>query len=45
MGWIVMLAALVTLVIGDSVPSVMSLFITLGAMLVGGIGMYLAFGE
>ena len=45
LGWGTMITAVVILVVSDSVPSIMSLFATLGAMLLGGIGMYLAFGE
>lgn len=45
LGWAIILAALVLLIAGDSVPSIMSLFITLGAMLLGVVGLYLAFDE
>lgn len=45
LGWGIMIVALVILVVGDSVPSIMSLFVTLAAMLIGGIGMYLAFDD
>jgi hypothetical protein len=45
LGWVIMTTAVIILVAGDSVPSVMSLFATLGAMGLGGIGMYLAFQE
>jgi len=39
------MVALVILVVGDSVPSIMSLFATFAAMIIGGIGLYLAFGD
>jgi hypothetical protein len=45
LGWSLMVIALAILVVGDSVPSIMSLFATLAAMLIGGMGMYLAFGD
>jgi hypothetical protein len=45
LGWAIMMIAVVILIVGDSVPSIMSLFVTLGSMLIGGMGMYLAFGE
>jgi hypothetical protein len=45
LGWCLIMVALVILVVGDSVPSIMSLFYTLAAMLIGGVGMYLAFGD
>jgi hypothetical protein len=45
LGWGIMITAVLILVVGDSIPSIMSLFATLSAMFIGGIGMYLAFGE
>jgi hypothetical protein len=45
LGWGIMITAVVILIVGDSFASVMSLFATLGAMVLGGIGMYLAFQE
>jgi len=40
-----MMFAVIVQIIGDSVPSLMRIFATLGAMLIGGIGMYLAFDD
>ncbi len=42
LGWGVMALALIVLVLGETVPGAMSLFVTFGAMLIGGIGIYLA---
>lgn len=44
-GRIILLAAVGVLVAGDFVPGVVSLFMTLGAMLLGFVGMLLAFAD
>jgi|WetSurMetagenome_2_1015567.scaffolds.fasta_scaffold954289_2 hypothetical protein len=45
LGFGVMAIAIVILVAGEALPGIASLFLTLGAMLVGGVGMYLAFDD
>ncbi|OIQ86723.1 hypothetical protein GALL_314310 [mine drainage metagenome] len=45
LGFAVMAIAIVILVAAEALPGIASLFLTLGAMLVGGVGMYLAFDD
>ena len=40
-GWCLVLVALILMGIGESIASMMSLLPTLGAMLVGGVGVFL----
>lgn len=45
LGRSLMVMAVVLMVVGELLPVVMSLLATLGAMLVGGIGLYCAFDD
>ena len=44
-GWCLIFVALILMIIGESVASMMSFLPTLGAMLVGGVGLYLAMDD
>jgi hypothetical protein len=45
LGFGIMTIAIIILVAGEALPGIASMFLTLGAMLVGGVGMYLAFDD